>query len=1109
MGGGKTLHPERKTAALLSYLALEGATPRSKIAGLLWPESGETVAKGNLRQVLSRLKKMTGAELVKPDNLLSLQGLEVDAATLKVLAFSNNDEALNPKGELLAAYDYDDCPDFADWLFAERERIQTARQNLLAQKIAALEQSGDYSEALHYAEQLLALEPLSENVHRRVMRLHYLCGDRAAALAAFERCKSVLAKELGVEPLEATLKLPSEIEFGAALPTVLSSAKQKTELPLRVLRPPLVGREKAWQLIDEAWQRRQLIFVSGVAGVGKSRLIQEFLASKQSKCGWFAGRLSDSHVPYATVTRSFRQVLAEFPVSLEPWAQRELSRVLPELGKAPAAMNSESDLLRFYEAQKNVLGFAQNAGMQAVVYEDAHHIDAASLEAFLHVAENHWAKDDGLNMIVSFRPDEIRPDEAFAAKTINDLVSSGLAVVIELEPLTHAEVSQLLSGLGIANLDKLAAQLSQYTGGNPFFILETIKHLIEEDQLGSSTLELSTSGKVSTLIKERLLRLSSEAQHLVWTAAVLQNQFSVELAGQMLSKSPFALAEEFSELENASIFSGNKFTHDLLFETALSVIPSPIKLYLHRRCAEAFEKMQVSPGIIAEHWFSAAEETRATPHLFEAAQQAAKTFRLREATDLLEQVAKNFEKQGNYERALEVWFEFIEILETLEITERLAHTISRSLELAKTPQDFALAYFFQAEYFNRVNQPVHGEEAARKGFEYALYTDEKYRSRLLSVLAESLWYQSRELEAIEVMKQALPVAERLKDHSNLGSMYSNAGVFYDAIGQHREAITYHQKALALFKQQNNQVQQVTASNNLAISQAELGCVKESLQTLLVTEQVYATLPSKIRLDQIYSTLASVHIDLCHYSSAKHYLDRSLELTGTEFMQKISSYSSLARVFASLGNFESATKYFNEAVKGFHTIPSMQAKTLVRLAEVKHLQNLNPAKLINRIERVLQKSDRVLVRILFDLLRASVNQTQEALVYAEQALDLTKTYDLCGLQIAAEAKVSQVWLKLGRPQQALKHTENALRLLGNYEVNDVYYGDILLSNYQTLHAVKDKTAADYLAQTLQWLLDIANNNVPSEYRESFLNNNPTNKAILEAAKTNGLLEKTPT
>ena len=71
--GGVALEPlERKTAALFAILALEGPTPRSKIAGLLWPEVDEGKARRNLRQRLHRLKDVLGVSLIIPEDTLYL-----------------------------------------------------------------------------------------------------------------------------------------------------------------------------------------------------------------------------------------------------------------------------------------------------------------------------------------------------------------------------------------------------------------------------------------------------------------------------------------------------------------------------------------------------------------------------------------------------------------------------------------------------------------------------------------------------------------------------------------------------------------------------------------------------------------------------------------------------------------------------------------------------------------------------------------------------------------------------------------------------------------------------------------------------------------------------
>jgi Bacterial transcriptional activator domain len=136
--------------------------------------------------------------------------------------------------------------------------------------------------ALEYAKIWARLEPLSEEASRLQMRLYYLQGDRGAALGVFEALKTALWQEMGVAPLPATLELAQMIERGAALPGSVPVPKAAV-LPTAILRPPvLAGREREWALMEAAWQQGQLIFISGEAGSGKSRLAADFLQSKGS-----------------------------------------------------------------------------------------------------------------------------------------------------------------------------------------------------------------------------------------------------------------------------------------------------------------------------------------------------------------------------------------------------------------------------------------------------------------------------------------------------------------------------------------------------------------------------------------------------------------------------------------------------------------------------------------------------------------------------------------------------------------------------------------------------------------------------------------------------------
>lgn len=194
-----TLTPERKTAAVLAYLALEGPTTRSKLAGLLWPDTPEGTARNNLSRTLRRLRGAEGGALITGDDPLSISTeLRVDAAELRVRAFSGEAEGvLELAGDLLGAFDYDDLPEFADWLYGEREALLEMRRGALWTLAGRAESAGEYGEAARWAQRLLELDPVSEAAHRALMRFYYLAGDRPAALRAYGRCKEVLAREFG------------------------------------------------------------------------------------------------------------------------------------------------------------------------------------------------------------------------------------------------------------------------------------------------------------------------------------------------------------------------------------------------------------------------------------------------------------------------------------------------------------------------------------------------------------------------------------------------------------------------------------------------------------------------------------------------------------------------------------------------------------------------------------------------------------------------------------------------------------------------------------------------------------------------------------------------
>lgn len=1097
-----TLEPERRTAAVLTYLALEGQTSRSKLAGLLWTDVEERQARNNLVQALRRLKKATGVDVATGDDTLKLiEGLEVDIATLNVLAFqSKYEDLLKITGELLP-YDYDDLPEFSDWLLPQREKLTNLRREALTSLIGQNEKENKYDTALTYAQTLLQLDNIAEETYRLIMRLQYLAGNRAEAMKTFERCKSVLQKELSVEPSLETHKLAADIGFGAL---ELSQTKPKeTTLPLSVLRPPvLVGREKEWEQLEAAWQAGLHIFIHGEPGVGKTRLMLDFMASK-GKSLLTKARPGDTSVMYGTHAREIRNYLEGNPnLELEPWVRLELSRILPHLSNdAPPVMGSEADKMRFLEAFAWLNKTMYQTGYEAIVMDDLHYIDAGSFEMGSYTIGLFESLRHSFRTVNSYRTDELRPE---IKQGIRQLVEAGLAVDIELGSLRQEDVQELLADLNLPTLENRAEALTNYTGGNPFFILETLKSLLES---GSDDLsQFPVSSRVSALIQKRLDNLHPTSLKLARVGAVAGTDFSLQLTESILNMDALELAEPFAELERLQVLRGNAFAHDLIYEATLSGIPVPIKTLLHGRVAGWLEKVNANPASIAKHYLEADEGAKAAPFLFQAAKSARETFLYTDAIQLSEQASTLAKRYDLKDLAFDSLLHFAEVLSLTNQGKQYAQAIQTLLTWTHTSRQKALAYSQYSNLMATQGKGAESEGAARQGLSYANeIADPTLKANLTNQLGLAFWVQERPAEAIEAYKAVLELQKQRGNVAELAEPFMNIAVALDHLERHREALEYHRQALDVARQHNQLEIVVAVLDNQAVAQAELGMVRSSIVSMLESQEVL----HRLQGDEAQQCLNLMHLglsynDLCDYGQALECLQKAESLAQkVEFGFNSSIQSYLAQVFTVLGTFERAERCLEQVLESTQLFTQFRGKALLRLAHLRHLQNLPSQDSLEQAKKLLAPSNRPQHLGYWNLQQAVLLTPKKASPLVEQTLESARKYELYGLVIAAETRLAQVLLGLKQDVKAKEHSADAIRLLETYDPVDFYLGEVFWTHYQALKANQDKGANGWLKQTLTWLMDVANNKVPPDYRDSFLTRNPVNKAILDEAKRVGL------
>ena len=589
--GDTLVRLDRKAAALLAYLALSGETPRGRLATLLWPDAEESVARNNLAQKLSRLKAANLRAPVEGKEALRLvREVRVDVLDIRQ-AWGRGDlsAVADARGELLAGLEFDDCPDFGRWLATRRDELDRWRREALSTLADQAEASGQRRAALSFARRLADSDPLSETAHRRLMSLHAQMGDQAAATEAYERCRRLLWEELGIRPGAETRALHKEIEIGTGAGQPPATSPREKRPPFHLIRPPhFVGRSVQLERMEAAWAEGRAIFIAGEAGMGKTRLMQEFIADK-GRCYLFEGFPEDADAPYSTYSRTFREVMRAFPhLNYPEWIQREAARILPELGGTVGLPVDDNDRLRFHLALAEANDLAVQAGMRRVVVDDLHLVDLPSLMAGHFVYARHWGRPDGMQTLMLLRPESFAPEGQEALAWVLD---RGFGELIQLGPLIVEEVAELLGGIH-DDLSGWAASLHAHCGGNPKLLLDTLKTLHAGEEGDARRLDgppesLPVPDSARNIFLRRLERLPPDALMLARLAALAEAGLDITRAAAVAERPAAGLLEPWARLEAEGIVRDGKPAHGILRAVLREAIPVSLREHLESQLNRA------------------------------------------------------------------------------------------------------------------------------------------------------------------------------------------------------------------------------------------------------------------------------------------------------------------------------------------------------------------------------------------------------------------------------------------------------------------------------------------------------------------------------------------
>ncbi len=609
-----------KHAALVGYVAVVGPVPRDVLSQLLWPGDA-ALANDSLRHHVQRLRSVSGHRLLEQGAAVALaRGVHCD---LHEPLASRSLAELLAGGDFLAGLDMPPLRRFMGWLGEQRALRRAAVADALSEHATRCAEEGRFAEGLAAVDQALLRSPASEAAWRARMRLRYQMGERDAALRAYADFEHLLRSRPGAAPDAQTVDVLRLIESADGVRTASRAAVLDS-----LQRPPrLVGRDAAWVAMDDAWAAARPFLLRGEAGIGKSRLLNDYLAGRAgvalAEC-----RPGDSHSPYAVLTVLLRRVTESFPADAADAVRDELGRLMPEFGRAAADIDANEH--RLWRAVESLLGATLAQGLRVVAIDDLQFADLASVQALRWLAGGTALR--GLRFAFAVRPMADGPLRHLLRDWLTD---SRRPEPVEIEAWSADDLALLLDSLVLPATAVLPSprRLFQRAGGHPFFTLEILKAVLLQK-------EVEVPAAALPLLELRLQSVPPRAQPMLELAAVMNTELTPRRAALALGEDAATVVVWLSDLQAAGILRGDAFAHDLLRNAALTRLQPAQHAHWHARAAAALEQEPgVAPARVGEHHAAAGQWLDAARCFMTAARAARDSGRLEEQLDLLDRAA--------------------------------------------------------------------------------------------------------------------------------------------------------------------------------------------------------------------------------------------------------------------------------------------------------------------------------------------------------------------------------------------------------------------------------------------------------------------------------------
>jgi class 3 adenylate cyclase/tetratricopeptide (TPR) repeat protein len=693
-----------------------------------------------------------------------------------------------------------------------------------------------------------------------------LASETMTALA--RRLEGIEYRERGMMPLKG-------FEEPVRVMEVVSAPSGGTSTPARL--PPgedmpigsylgalpeglLIGRdaelERAVAVIDTVLAGDgRTILLAGEPGAGKTRLAQEItVVLRKRGFALAAGRCYEplQAVPFYPVIDALTALYARVSGAVRaavPELWPDLARLLPGLGIAVPEHAGPEDQQRLFWAVSAFLHAAAGDRPVALLFDDLHWADAATLDLLQHLVRHIGS--DRILILATFRDVEVHRRHPLEW-VLRDLQREGLVERIDVRRLNEASTHDLIAGLmGEETISaELAGLIHRRTDGNPFFVQQVLRVLVERGDIyrkdgrwdRRSIEEIEVPESIRSVVGQRLSRLAEATQEMLREASVLGETFTFEDLQSLTDRSEADLEAALDESIDAGIVrdrgrEGYAFDHALTCGSLDAELSSRRRRRLHLAAGEALEalperKRMARSAELAWHFLEGDDPERGLRWSLAAGDAAEAVFahsdaegQYRTALQLAEEEGWEDQAQISREKLARTLFLLSRLEEALEVLEAALH---RYRDAGDAEGEMRVLGEMSVIFFDRGRRD---DGLALVEPVLARWKQDPIPSpgacSLLIGVAELYWHAGRMDDALAAIGQAVDLAGAIRDDRLLGHAENRLGVLLAHTGRSAEALAAYDRAISASERAGDLGRIASTLNNRALANAEAGRMAEA------------------------------------------------------------------------------------------------------------------------------------------------------------------------------------------------------------------------------------------------------------------------------------------